>query len=62
MSLLSYTDIKPPGGVKPEEFDGFHELVLVDELSRCGSGGVVGGLMGGTLTSNRNLLLDNVNQ
>jgi len=27
------------GGVKPEEFDVFHELILVDEVSRCGSGG-----------------------
>eukprot|EP00026_Physarum_polycephalum_P002369 Phypoly_transcript_02375.p1 GENE.Phypoly_transcript_02375~~Phypoly_transcript_02375.p1 ORF type:complete len:492 (+),score=67.09 Phypoly_transcript_02375:69-1544(+) len=35
------------GGVKPEEFDVFHELIILDELSRCGSGGVVWGLMEG---------------
>ncbi len=29
------------GGVKPEEFDVFHELILVDEVSRCGSGGII---------------------
>eukprot|EP00916_Digyalum_oweni_P007468 GHVL01012618.1.p1 GENE.GHVL01012618.1~~GHVL01012618.1.p1 ORF type:complete len:520 (+),score=86.62 GHVL01012618.1:57-1616(+) len=35
-----------PGGIKPDEFDAFHELILVDELSRTGSG-VVWGLTGG---------------
>lgn len=35
------------GGVKPEELDTFHELILVDELSRCGAGGVVWGIAGG---------------
>jgi len=35
------------GGVKPEEFDAFHELILVDEVSRCGSGGVLWGLFVG---------------
>ena len=29
-----------PAGVKPEEFDAFHRLIVVDELCRCGSGGV----------------------
>lgn len=28
------------GGVKPEEWDGFHELILHEELGHCGSGGV----------------------
>lgn len=42
-----YTDINPPGGVKAEEYDAFHELIVCDELSRCGSGGVVWGLIGG---------------
>ena len=27
---------KLPGGVKPEEFTYFHELVVVQELSRLG--------------------------
>jgi alkylation response protein AidB-like acyl-CoA dehydrogenase len=35
------------GGVKPEEWNAFHELILLDELSRCGSGGVVWGLQEG---------------
>eukprot|EP01112_Ceratiomyxa_fruticulosa_P008601 TRINITY_DN2227_c0_g4_i1.p1 TRINITY_DN2227_c0_g4~~TRINITY_DN2227_c0_g4_i1.p1 ORF type:complete len:433 (-),score=62.05 TRINITY_DN2227_c0_g4_i1:133-1431(-) len=35
------------GGVKPEQFDSFHELIAIDELSRCGSGGVVWGLFEG---------------
>ncbi|BFZ54786.1 hypothetical protein PYCC9005_001823 [Savitreella phatthalungensis] len=33
--------------VSPEEWDHFHELVLTDELSRCGSGGAVWNLLGG---------------
>lgn len=39
--------IAPPGGVKPEEFDAFHEFIVMDELARAGSGGVLWGLMGG---------------
>jgi hypothetical protein len=35
------------GGVQPEEWDAFHEMILLDELSRCGSGGVVWGLQEG---------------
>ncbi|CAI2187120.1 4685_t:CDS:2 [Funneliformis geosporum] len=42
-----YTDIKPIGGVKVEEFDHFHEFIVSDELARCGSGGVLWGLTGG---------------
>ncbi|TPX37119.1 hypothetical protein SmJEL517_g00967 [Synchytrium microbalum] len=44
-------DCLPPyplcGGVKPDEFDAFHEFIICDELSRCGSGGVVWALVGG---------------
>jgi hypothetical protein len=29
-------DIKPP-----ENFDYFHELIILDEFGRCGSGGVL---------------------
>ncbi|CDH50947.1 acyl-dehydrogenase [Lichtheimia corymbifera JMRC:FSU:9682] len=43
-SLLPYP---LPAGVKPEEFDAFHRLIVVDELCRCGSGGVVWALIGG---------------
>ena len=32
------------GGVKPSEFDFFHEFAIHDEVSRCGSGGLVWGL------------------
>lgn len=35
------------GGVSPEEWDGFHSLILQDELARCGSAGAVGGLFSG---------------
>eukprot|EP00808_Paulinella_micropora_P027605 g28368.t1 len=31
----------------PEKFDAFHELILLDEICRCGSGGVVWGLIEG---------------
>jgi alkylation response protein AidB-like acyl-CoA dehydrogenase len=34
----------PPAGVKPEEWDVFHELVITDELARCGSAGTVAAL------------------
>ena len=37
-------------GEPPEElreFDYFHELIMIDEISRCGSGGVLWGLFGG---------------
>lgn len=32
------------GLVKAEEFDYFHELIGIDELARCGSGGLTWGL------------------
>ncbi|KAK5745347.1 hypothetical protein LTR17_001508 [Elasticomyces elasticus] len=33
--------------VKPEQWDLFHEMLLTDELSRCGSGGFVWNVIGG---------------
>ncbi|GAA6007196.1 hypothetical protein JCM10207_001542 [Rhodosporidiobolus poonsookiae] len=35
------------GGVKAEDWDGFHDMILIDELHRCGSLGVPQGLFGG---------------
>ncbi len=43
----AYASYPPPFGVKPEEMDYFHELIFIDELSRCGSGGVLWGISGG---------------
>ncbi|KAG9298685.1 hypothetical protein G9A89_012753 [Geosiphon pyriformis] len=42
-----FTNIIPAGGVDPDEFDGFHEFIITDELARCGAGGIVWGLTGG---------------
>jgi alkylation response protein AidB-like acyl-CoA dehydrogenase len=42
-----YVGTNIAGGVKPEEFDVFHELILVDELARCGSGGVLWAMIAG---------------
>jgi alkylation response protein AidB-like acyl-CoA dehydrogenase len=30
-----------PGGVEPHEWDGFHDLVVIDEIARCGYLGVI---------------------
>lgn len=35
------------GGISPEEFDQFHVLIMIDELARCGSTGVLWGIIGG---------------
>jgi len=35
------------GGVKPEEFDAFHEKIILEELARCGSAGVGWGMCAG---------------
>jgi len=39
------------GGIQPSEWNAFHELILFDELSRCGSGGLTWGYVGGLLWS-----------
>eukprot|EP00388_Colpodella_angusta_P006947 GDKJ01020046.1.p1 GENE.GDKJ01020046.1~~GDKJ01020046.1.p1 ORF type:complete len:1145 (+),score=287.29 GDKJ01020046.1:247-3681(+) len=44
---INYAGSNLPGGIKPEEFDAFHFLILLDEMSRCGSGGIMWGLFGG---------------
>lgn len=33
-----------PAGINPQEWDGFHDLIVIDELARCGYLGVVWGL------------------
>merc|ERR1712188_158681 len=35
------------GGVKASEFDAFHELIILEELCRCGSAGIGWGLCAG---------------
>lgn len=41
-----YTNLSPKS-VPVDKIDQFHELIITDELSRCGSGGVVWNLCGG---------------
>ncbi|EEH36596.1 acyl-CoA dehydrogenase [Paracoccidioides lutzii Pb01] len=36
-----------PAGIEPEEWDEFHNLIVVDELNRLGYSGVIWGLFGG---------------
>ncbi len=36
-----------PCGITMSQFDAFHELIVLDEVARCGSGGVLWGLMEG---------------
>jgi alkylation response protein AidB-like acyl-CoA dehydrogenase len=33
--------IELPGGIQPEEWDAFHDLVCIDEIARCGYLGVI---------------------
>ncbi|KAJ3219098.1 hypothetical protein HDU67_002754 [Dinochytrium kinnereticum] len=42
-----YASRGPAAGISTEEYDAFHEFIICDELSRCGSGGVLWGLIGG---------------
>lgn len=42
-----YAGTNVVGGIKPEEYDVFHTFIIFDELSRCGSGGFLWGLLGG---------------
>lgn len=32
---------KEYGGTPPEDFDAFHDFILLDELSRCASSGIL---------------------
>ncbi|KAH8666220.1 acyl-CoA dehydrogenase/oxidase [Ilyonectria robusta] len=42
-------NIRLPGGVKPSEWDEFHDLVFMDEVARCGYLGVFWGLACGNI-------------
>jgi len=39
--LLAVSAPKEYGGTPPEDFDAFHEFIVIDELARCGTGGVI---------------------
>ena len=54
MNMICAHLIKPgdtkyplPCGLNNETLDVFHELIVADEFSRCGSGGVTWALFGG---------------
>jgi alkylation response protein AidB-like acyl-CoA dehydrogenase/predicted heme/steroid binding protein len=44
MPFVKRLGIPLPGGVPPDSFDYFHEMIAIDELYRTGSGGVSDGL------------------
>jgi alkylation response protein AidB-like acyl-CoA dehydrogenase len=33
--------VKLPGGINTSEWDGFHDLICIDEIARCGYLGVI---------------------
>lgn len=35
-----------PGGIKYKDWDPFHEMIVLDELARCGSAGLLWGIQG----------------
>ena len=47
MPFVKQLGIELPGGVSPDEFDHFHEMIAIDEIYRTGSGGVGDGLGAG---------------
>ncbi len=49
---LKYCPVPLPGGVKPEEFDAFHELIAHEEQTRIGMPGLIAGLFGGFIIGN----------
>lgn len=38
-----------PGGIKPDEWNEYHDLILMDEISRCGYVGIVFGMAAGNI-------------
>ena len=35
---------KLPANISPDEWDSFHDLIIIDEIARCGYLGVIWGL------------------
>ncbi|KAH6867220.1 acyl-CoA dehydrogenase/oxidase [Thelonectria olida] len=46
----SLTGVKLPAGIPVDEWDEFHDAILIDEIARCGYLGVVWGINGGATT------------
>lgn len=38
---IQATGQRLPGDIKPEDWDGFHDLIIIDEIARCGYLGVI---------------------
>ena len=43
---VEYAGTNIAGGINPEEFNYFHELIAVDEMCRCGAAGVSASFVG----------------
>lgn len=41
--------LRLPGGIKPDEWNEFHDLLFMDEISRCGYVGIVFGMAAGNI-------------
>ena len=37
-------EIRLPGGISPSDWDAFHDMIVIDEVARCGYLGVIWGL------------------
>lgn len=47
---VDYLDgLRLPGGVKPKEWNEFHDLIFMDEIARCGYVGIVFGIACGNI-------------
>ena len=44
MPFVKQLGIKLPGGTSPDDFNHYHEMIAIDEIYRCGYGGVGDGL------------------
>ena len=41
LSRNNILDVKLPGGISSEDWDSFHDLIVIDEIARCGYLGVI---------------------